>query len=150
MRAVPRETWAIMKQASFEPNTVSPRRTQPCSEGRLARRSSPSPHCFPGGAASAPLTRRRRRPPGPSRGSDAGARALEPGQRERTLPEPGRVDGGPPLGHTPESSEQLSETRPDLWPRQMGLTEHPGGPWGPRTPRRLRVVLTCGPDTDPC
>lgn len=34
MRAVPRETWAIMKQASFEPNTVSPRGTQPCSEGR--------------------------------------------------------------------------------------------------------------------
>lgn len=37
MRAVPRETWAIKKQASFEPKTLSPRRTQPCSEGRHTR-----------------------------------------------------------------------------------------------------------------
>ena len=60
------------------------------------------------------------------------------------------MDGGPHLGHTPESSEKLSETRPDLWPRQTGLTEYPGRGWGPPTLRRLRVVLIRGPDTDPC
>lgn len=39
-----------MKQASFEPNTVSPRGTQPCSEGRPPG-ISPKPSLFPGGAA---------------------------------------------------------------------------------------------------
>lgn len=96
--------------------------------------------------------RRRRRPLGPHRrrrreapglhGGDAGRGALEPGQRKGLFRSQGEWMVAFPRGHTPESSEKLSGTRPDLWPRQMGLTEHPGGPWGPsEAPRRLRVVL---------
>ena len=48
VQAVPREAWAAMKQASFEPNTLRPRGTQPCSQGCLAQRSSRSPHCSRG------------------------------------------------------------------------------------------------------
>ena len=137
VQAVPREAWAAMKQASFEPNTLRPRGTQPCSQGRLAQRSSRSPHCSRGRAASAPLTgrgggrraltrRRRRR----LLGVGWGRQALEPHLQTRSFPDPGRLDGGPPLGHTPESSEKFSKTRPvsqgdtetDLRPRQTGQT----------------------------
>lgn len=121
--AVP-ETWAIMKQASFEPNTVSPRGPSRTRGPYRLGIPPPSPHCFPRRSCLSsshmeergrrgphrrrrrrrrplgPHRRRRRRPPGPSRGAGAGARAPRPGQRERTLPEPGRVDGGPPGSHT--------------------------------------------------
>ena len=78
-----------------------------------------------GGGGRRALIRRRR-----LLGVGWGRQALEPRLQTRSFPDPGRLDGGPPLGHTPESSETFSKTRPvsqgdtetGLWPRQTGQT----------------------------